>query len=283
MHIINRNVFHEKWIETIPEMTIVTSCFDKAKCIKYHIDLLRKSFIKNHKIILIDDKSRDDTRKIIKSLEVDKVLFNEKRMGWGECNNQALKLVDTEIVVFMDADFMVGTFGWLENWYSLYGKEDFGEAGEIHHNPGVYKLRNFKDWILTRPWLSLNNTYTNEVKKINNHISIIGHIGGNYKIMKTETIKSLCGFENDFDPPRVEVGTSMKLKAFGKKMLSYLIPYRYTILRGEMEMQAYETMIKKLEIQKALYYETRALLVSTFNFYTPIIYQGNLGYITSEV
>ena len=58
------------------------------------------------KIIAIDDNSQDDTKQILKELEIEKlhVIFNAQNFGKGYTIRQALEIINTDYTIIQDAD-----------------------------------------------------------------------------------------------------------------------------------------------------------------------------------
>lgn len=281
-HFINRGVVNDEWINNVPIMTVVTSVLNKEPCIREHVELLQASFIKPHKIILINDGSTDKTAEYINEMEVDKVITHKHPKGWGASNNEALEHVDTEFVVFMDADVFIGTYGWLEHWYALNGKRDFGESGELHYCKEVFTLRGVKNFIRSCEWMNLDNKLTNDLKAAKSDINTTIHVGGNFKIFRTETLREVGGYDESMDVVNCELGISWRMRALGKEPINYRLPYRKTLTRCNGTVpKHYADMSQALEIQKKMYNATHGLLTSTYNYNENVIYCGNKrSYIT---
>ena len=275
-HFINRGVVNSEWIDSVPTMTVVTSVLDKEPCIREHVRLLRASFIKPHRIILINDGSTDKTAEYIDGLEVDTVITHKNPKGWGASNNEALGYVDTEFVVFMDADVFVGTYGWLEHWYALHGKKDFGESGELHYCKEVFTLRGVSNFIWSRKWINMDTKLTKDLKAGKSDIDTTVHVGGNFKIFRTDTLREVGGYDESMDVVNVEVGISWRMRALGKEPINYRLPYRKTLTRCNGTVLFYYTqMAEALAMQKKMYNATHGLLTSTYNYNENVVYCGN--------
>jgi len=218
----------------IPSFCFIISCYNKSKIIEKHINLLKKSFIKKHKIIVVDDKSTDNTLEILNKIENIEIISNEENKGWGYSNNKALEMVNEEYVVFMDADILIGTFGWIENWYFFQrNMENIGESGELHYCSKLYNMRHVYEHLSKQSWIKNNDEIYDDFLNKKCSIKTTSHIGGSFKIFNTSLIKKINGFSNHSNPVCVEVEISIKVKAFGYKLLPYRMPFRWIILKSD--------------------------------------------------
>lgn len=89
-------------------ISIIIPCYNVEKYIETCIDSILNESFKKYEIILIDDKSTDNTLKIIKNYEKKyefiKVLENNKNSGAGVSRNKALKIAKYDLISFIDSD-----------------------------------------------------------------------------------------------------------------------------------------------------------------------------------
>jgi len=263
----------------VPKFAILTSCFNKSDVIAEHIKLLKKSFIQDHRIIITDDKSTDNTKDVIKSLGNIEFIANDRNLGWGESNNKALSIVNEDFVVFLDADFLIGTYGWLENWY-FFQKifQNIGESGELHYCSSLFNVQNIHNHLMNQPWMKNMNSVNNEILNRNSSFESTAHIGGSFKIFKTPIIKKVGGFSNSINPVCVEVEISIRMKSLGLELLPYRIPYRWVIVRGDTanivahESQRMETLIEE---QKKEFEKSGSLLFNPLNWLRKQVYYSS--------
>lgn len=86
----------------MPSITIVIPAFNEQNRIKKTLEAVKKVQGLN-RIIVVDDGSTDQTAVIARQEGVE-VLEMERNQGKGGAMNAAAKLVDTDIVAFLDAD-----------------------------------------------------------------------------------------------------------------------------------------------------------------------------------
>ena len=89
-------------------ITVIVPCYNEENTLEKLIDkiLAQKGFEK--KIILVDDKSTDNSINIIKekllNKKVDKVIFHKKNLGKGACIKSAQQFVEGDFVIIQDED-----------------------------------------------------------------------------------------------------------------------------------------------------------------------------------
>lgn len=260
---INARYHSNRWMDDLPSITVVLACYNKSHIISKSLDLLKKSFIISHKIIVIEDKSTDSSLSILKQEKNIELIVNNINKGWGASNNIALERVETAYVVFLDADFLIGTYGWLETWLSLYKKNyELGESGELHYCPTLLDIEKGKfykklSWVSEGKSKIAKKLLMNDTSK-----ETLEHIGGNYKIFQKSILWSIGGFSEVKQAYLMETEISFRIKHNGLKIVPYRVPYSWTMLRHENEKicdKYYKDMLKLLEVQKKSYEEYGAL------------------------
>ena len=88
------------------------------------------AYTENYELILIDDGSDDkDTIEYLNNVKKDKLIRNEKSVGWCKAINQGLKEVKGDYVVFSNND-VVFTANWFEKMFAHFNKDkDLGVLG----------------------------------------------------------------------------------------------------------------------------------------------------------
>ncbi len=89
------------------KLSILIPCYNEEKTIKDILTKVIKNVNEGDEIIIIDDFSTDNTRKILES-EVDKsrykIIYNTKNYGKGYSIRQGIKSATGEIILIQDAD-----------------------------------------------------------------------------------------------------------------------------------------------------------------------------------
>ena len=100
-----RNIFKNPIIKKLPPVTILVPAHNEEKNIEKCLNSVKKiDYPKNKlKIIVINDGSTDRTAEIVKKFK-GITLINKERGGKASALNHAMKFVDTDLIVCMDAD-----------------------------------------------------------------------------------------------------------------------------------------------------------------------------------
>ena len=99
-----------------PKISIIVPVYNTSTYLEECLDSLINQSIKDIEIICIDDKSSDDSPKILEkyaaSDERVKVLYNKENTGQAIARNIALKYVKGEYIAFMDSDDKIDLDGY---------------------------------------------------------------------------------------------------------------------------------------------------------------------------
>ena len=89
------------------KLSVIIPCYNEEKTIDIILDKVIKNNYTNKEIIVIDDNSIDNSRKIIEKYKKNKIfkfIFNKKNRGKGFCIRSGIKIADGDIVIIQDAD-----------------------------------------------------------------------------------------------------------------------------------------------------------------------------------
>ena len=95
-----------------PLLSVIIPVFNEEKTIKEIISQVRNSGINSLELIVVDDKSSDNTRKILKKIKTDNkkatlintLIFKKKNGGKGSALREGIKKATGDIVIIQDAD-----------------------------------------------------------------------------------------------------------------------------------------------------------------------------------
>ncbi len=91
----------------MPKISVITSTFNRSKRLKKTIDSVLNQEFKDFELIIVDDCSTDDTKKIIESYNDDRIvpIYREENHGHdGKPKNEGLKIAKGEYITFLDDD-----------------------------------------------------------------------------------------------------------------------------------------------------------------------------------
>lgn len=91
---------------TQPLLSVVMPVYNEEETIEEIISQVRNSGIKSLELIVVDDKSTDDTRKILNKLraKIDVLVLKEINGGKGSALREGIKMASGDIVIIQDAD-----------------------------------------------------------------------------------------------------------------------------------------------------------------------------------
>jgi glycosyltransferase EpsJ len=107
------------------KISIIVATYNCEKYISRLIQSILNQSYQNFELIIVNDGSTDNTMKIIKEIDSEKIIFiNKKNTGVSDSRNEGLKLAKGELITFMDADDYVDD-GYLEKiiyYFTKYPK-----------------------------------------------------------------------------------------------------------------------------------------------------------------
>jgi glycosyltransferase involved in cell wall biosynthesis len=89
------------------KISIIIACYNEDKTIKKIINKINNLKDLNKEIIVIDDNSTDNSRKILKeelSNSIDSLILNDKNYGKGYCIREGIKVAKGDVIIIQDAD-----------------------------------------------------------------------------------------------------------------------------------------------------------------------------------
>jgi len=125
----------EYQIEKEPKVSIIIPIRDKAYLLKKCVDsIYLKTNYKNFEIIVIDNNSvEDETQKLLENYAINHNNFRyyryECEFNYSYLNNEAVKKVDGEYVLFLNNDTEVITGNWLKDMVGYSMQEHVGCVG----------------------------------------------------------------------------------------------------------------------------------------------------------
>jgi len=91
----------------VPVVSIIIPNYNKSKYLEECINSVLNQTFKSWRLVIIDDASKDDSKKILNKFSNQKeisIIYLKKNKGVSFCRNLGMRLVQTEYIAFLDAD-----------------------------------------------------------------------------------------------------------------------------------------------------------------------------------
>ena len=173
-------------------LSIIIPCYNEEKTIEKIIEKILTSSPYNNEIIVIDDCSTDQSKKILETNhdnKISKLIFNKKNYGKGYSVRQGIEVATGDIILIQDADLEYDP----SDYYRLVSPIINGDADVVYGSRFIgsgakrvlYYWHSFGNKILT----IISNMFTN----LN-----LTDMENCYKVFKSDIIKSIKLKENRF-------------------------------------------------------------------------------------
>lgn len=173
-------------------LSIIIPCYNEEKTIEKIIEKILTSSPYNNEIIVIDDCSTDQSKKILETNhdnKISKLIFNKKNYGKGYSVRQGIEVATGDIILIQDADLEYDP----SDYYRLVSPIINGDADVVYGSRFIgsgekrvlYYWHSFGNKILT----TISNMFTN----LN-----LTDMENCYKVFKSDIIKSIKLKENRF-------------------------------------------------------------------------------------
>lgn len=198
------------------KLSVIIPCYNEENTIDELVTKVINNNYSNKEIIIIDDCSKDNSKKIIAKFENKnnfKVIYHDKNMGKGSCIKSAIKEASGEICIIQDADLEYDPKEHLKVITPiLQNKADvvYGSrfrGGEVSRS--VYFWNRFGNWALTTMCNIFINTNLTDMETC-------------FKAIKTDKLKKIEIKEKRFG---FEPEITIKLSKLGCRFYEVGISY----------------------------------------------------------
>lgn len=154
-----------------PLVSVIIPTYNREKTILRAIESVKNQTYTNWEIIIIDDKSTDNTEKIIKNQINKSIRYykNDKNLGGSVSRNIGAKYANGDFFAFLDSD---------DEWYEF----------KLKMQVDMFKSNNNIDMIFTEYVIVNENTGNNFIFNNNNDITIKNLLSNNF----IGTTSSIC-------------------------------------------------------------------------------------------
>ena len=198
------------------KISIIIPCYNEEKYISTvltNINKQRKLF--NLEIIVVDDGSKDKTKKILKKYKkiINKMIIKKENEGKGSAIRQGLNYATGKYTLIQDADLEYSPLDYTKIFYPLFKYNADAVYGSRVISNEARRIIYFKNELANKflTWIS------NIVSGLN-----LSDIEVGYKVFKTSILKSLNLKEKSFG---FEIESTMKLAKNKYKIFEVGISY----------------------------------------------------------
>ncbi len=179
-----------QYVNRTPTISAIIPAFNEEDSIVETLKSLLRQTKKLRNIIVVDDGSLDATADVVCSIEGVRLIRNTRRIGKAASINRALSIIDSELVMIVDADTMLED-SYVEKSLQVFTKDDVAAASGFVMPNKKSRCRLIK---LAR---AVEDAYSQTtLKKGQNTINGIFVVSGCCAVFRTSVLRSLR-FSND--------------------------------------------------------------------------------------
>jgi len=174
------------------KLSVIIPCFNEEKTIIDIINIVKKEINENDEIIVIDDYSSDNTRKLLQEKlnnKNDRVILNEKNYGKGYSVKQGIQSATGDIILIQDADLEYDPSDYNKLLKPI--KNGFADVVYGSRFVGSEEKRVLYFWHM------LGNKFLTLLSNMLTNINLTDMEVG-YKVFRSEVIKDINIEENRF-------------------------------------------------------------------------------------
>lgn len=140
-------------------ISIIIPVYNGEKYIKRCIESILKQNFNDFEILIIDDGSKDNSLKILKSYKkLDKIkIFSQKNKGPSEARNKGLEEAKGNYIIFIDIDDWIEE-NYLNNLYNTITKENLDIVMTGYRDISKYGLIEINDFYIKKNLLNIEET-----------------------------------------------------------------------------------------------------------------------------
>ena len=174
------------------KISIIIPCFNEEKTISLIIDKILSSYSGDKEIIVIDDCSKDNTRKILNTYlkdKIDKLILNTRNYGKGYSIRKGVDIAEGDIILIQDADLEYDP----ADYNKLIAPFEKGVADVVY---GSRFVGGDEKRVLYF-WHTLGNKFLTILSNMFTNLNLTDMEVG-YKLFKSDVIKDLNLVEDRF-------------------------------------------------------------------------------------
>ncbi len=176
------------------KLSIIIPCYNEEKTISNLIDRISKHYKDDKEVIIVNDASTDNTKKIIKDLEkkykfIKKIINHEKNLGKGSSINSAISEITGDITIIQDADLEYDP----KDYYDLIEPINLKLADVVYGS----RFQGGKAKKVLFFWHKIGNDFLTFLSNMLTNLTLSDMETG-YKVFKSDIIKKITLEEKRF-------------------------------------------------------------------------------------
>ncbi len=201
------SIFENPKPKRFPSLTVLVPAYNEARNIGSCLDSVLSIDYPNLKVIAINDGSTDETPAILKKYEKKGVVaINKKHGGKADSLNHALKHVDTELFMCMDAD----SYPTVDCARKMVGYMENKEVGGVSPALKVMEVRTLMQKI---QWVEY--IFSIFLRKMLSIFQCQYVLPGPGSIYRTRLIRELGGFDTNSITEDMEIAFRLQSRKYG--------------------------------------------------------------------
>lgn len=215
---------------------IITVNWNSGTQLKECIESLQKTELSNcilNKVVVVDNDSKDNSLKLVKDLNFDKlkIIKNSDNLGFGKACNIGAKNSQSDFILFLNPDAMVyedtfkKLFNYIEqndtNKIAVYGVQLIGDDGKIQRT--CARIPTLSNFIYRSLGLNKLNhkLFPSHTMQHWDHLDTreVDHVMGAFFMIKRDVFEKLNGFDERFFVYYEDLELSKRIKDLGYKTI----------------------------------------------------------------
>ena len=261
------------------EISVVVPTYNSEKTIEKCVKSIINSDYTNFELIIVDDFSTDNTKRLISKIKVRKV-FNQKNMGAAYSRNIGARLVKGYLIVFIDSDVEInkGTFSSLIRLFS--SNKDLASVNGLYCGNSYQKIIS-----------EYQNDYESFIQRTISKLNNPPYINTSFFAIKKSAFKKIGGFDTQFklaNQEDIDFGKKLfslgyknifsdKIKIKHLKEFSFLVFLKKKYYQGHEFIKVYSKQKNNLKMNHLTLSHTRnnvilvllLIFISAFSFFGP--------------
>ncbi len=230
----------------MPKLSIIIPSYNSKKvtdhCLMSLLKNLRRENAFDYEIIVVDNASTDGSQAAIKKYDSRfkslKLIKNRKNVGFSKANNQALKVVQGEYILFLNSDVIVDSVNLKRLLYYLDSKPDVGVCTvRVNLSDGLIDPASHRGF----PTIWNSCSYFLKLEKLFGRVPYMNRIFGGYHLIwndlqtiheidspsgafylsRKKILDEVKGFDEGFFMYGEDLDLSLRIKELGYKILYY--------------------------------------------------------------